>query len=198
MIAMPFSQRFDESNRDRLRAANLRQELPGIFNWALEGARRLYAQDRFTDCAVCQACLGEHRLHSDPFRQFVEEELHLDPVGGIAKSEAYQCYRDYCVRNGHRPKNNSDFGKQMYGLGGVSEGRAGTGTRQRLYRGVRFARPQCRQQPAAPSPPATRAVPLRGAFRALRQPRPKFSPAEPVPALRKSGWFGAVGPVKSS
>ena len=52
MIAMPFYQKFDGASRDRQRAERLLEELPGIFNWAMEGARRLYAQERFSECTV--------------------------------------------------------------------------------------------------------------------------------------------------
>jgi putative DNA primase/helicase len=151
MIAMPFRQQFDVHRRDRQRGQRLLEELPGIYNWALEGARRLYTRERFTDCAVCRGCLDEHQFSSDPFRQFADQELELNAGGQIRKEDAYQRYREFCDANGRHPKNSVEFGRQMFALHGVSEGRMSVGNRQRTYKGVHLA---CRGfgiSPAAPT-----------------------------------------------
>lgn len=136
MIAMPFFQSFGEENRDRQRAERLLAELPGIFNWALEGARRLYAQGAFTGCSVCESCLAEYRHTSDPFRQFVADELQLDAGGEVGKAKIYSRYHDYCDQNGYHPKGSGEFGKQMLKLPGVAVGRLTRGRRPRTYTGV--------------------------------------------------------------
>ena len=84
MIAVPFSVQFPLEKRDTHRAENLLKELPGIFNWAMAGARRLYRQGHFTICPICMACVDEHRVHSDPFQQFIQEETTLHPTASIS------------------------------------------------------------------------------------------------------------------
>ena len=71
---------FSEAERDLDRAQRLMAELPGIFNWALAGAMRLFEQGGFTRCEVCERCAGEHRQHSDSFLEFVDEMTELAPT----------------------------------------------------------------------------------------------------------------------
>jgi putative DNA primase/helicase len=179
MIAMPFYQKFDEASRDRQRAERLLEELPGIFNWALEGARRLYAQERFSECTVCGACLNEYMLNSDPFRQFVDEQVEFAPDAEIAKDEAYRGYRDYCDRNGYYAKSKSEFGKQMCLLDGVTAGRSGSGNRAWTYRGVKLVKREYFVSSSVTLPPESPADrrSSRG-FSPARRPTAVHSPCE--------------------
>ena len=77
MIAMPFNVQFSETERDLDRSTRLMAELPGIFNWALAGAMRLFEQGGFSRCLVCERCAGEHRQHSDSFLEFWEEMVEI-------------------------------------------------------------------------------------------------------------------------
>src|SRR5262249_31000258 len=84
MLALPFLEQIPEDQVDPRRVERLKEELPGIFNWALAGAARLYQQGRFTSCSVCERCVEEHRHDSDPFPQVVDQRgvLGPDPQGG--------------------------------------------------------------------------------------------------------------------
>jgi len=136
MTAMPFMMQFAGEDRDLNRADRLLDELPGIFNWAVEGARRLYRQNDFTQCSVCQACVDEHRVASDPFLQFREDELLLGPDYRIPSDQLYQHYVEFCQRNGRLPKNSREFGKQVRALEGVERRRLGGRGRPYAYFGV--------------------------------------------------------------
>ena len=136
LIAMPFNKQFRGDQIDVERVAKLLQELPGIFNWALEGARRLYAQGGFTRCQVCEACGLSHRMNSDVFMQFEEDHLQLNPDGQIRCNLLYNAYVNYCGRNGRVPVNSSQFGQRVLRLQGVTRVRESTGERKTCYRGV--------------------------------------------------------------
>jgi putative DNA primase/helicase len=136
MIAMPFTRQFGEDERDLDRSARLMAELPGIFNWALEGAVRLFGQRGFTRCRVCEQCAGEHRQHSDSFLEFMDEMVEVRSDKEVSTDEFYRAYVDYCENNGRRPKSNTEVGKQVLRLGGVSRKRRSTGDRKYEYRGI--------------------------------------------------------------
>jgi P4 family phage/plasmid primase-like protien len=136
MIVVPFSVQFPVDQRDTHRAENLTNELPGIVNWALAGARRLYQQGRFTICPICAACVEEHRIHSDPFQQFIAEETTRGPDVIIHTETLYKAYVRFCESNGRKPRNSSDFGKQVCGLPGVVRQRQSIGPRLYEYRGI--------------------------------------------------------------
>ena len=113
IIAMPFNRQFSEEERDLDRAEQLRAELPGIFNWALAGAMRLFGQGGFTRCQVCVVCAGEHRQHSDSFLEFVDEQVELGSDKRVLVDEFYQSYVQFCQRNGRLPKGNPEIGRQV-------------------------------------------------------------------------------------
>jgi putative DNA primase/helicase len=141
LIIMPFLVQFDDGSRaqqearlkaDPELAAKLDQELPGIANWALEGAARYVANGyTFTRCAVCQAARDKHRLASDHMRQFKEEELRRlaegdkKLMGSLAGAEAYRVYRLWAEECGYRPMGKHRFLEQLGKLTGtkISEAR---------------------------------------------------------------------------
>ncbi|MDZ4802167.1 MAG: phage/plasmid primase, P4 family [Bryobacteraceae bacterium] len=116
--------------------AKLREELPGILNWALVGLRRLLRQGGFTTCAVCAASLTEHRLQSDPFRLFVDECLVFQEGGHADSVQAYDLYHAFCKRNGAKPLGKAKFGKRMHSLRGVTRERYSRGSRGYYYERV--------------------------------------------------------------
>jgi putative DNA primase/helicase len=136
MIAVPFLKQFSPEQRDTHRAENLMIELPGIFNWAMAGAKRLYQQERFTVCPMCAACVDEHRIHSDAFQQFVQEEVVLQKDASILTNSLYESYKKFCEKNGRKARNSSDFGRQVRSLPGVTKERQSYGQRPYEYRGM--------------------------------------------------------------
>ncbi|MEI8373466.1 MAG: phage/plasmid primase, P4 family [Planctomycetota bacterium] len=136
MIAMPFNVQFKEAERDLDRAERLRAELPGIFNWALAGAIRLFEQGSFTRCVVCDRCAGEHRQHSDSFLEFMDEMTELGSGKRVLVDDFYQAYTEYCGRSGRHAKAKAEIGKQVPRLSGVTRTRQTAGARKYEYQGI--------------------------------------------------------------
>ena len=136
MIAMPFNVQFSEATRDLDRAARLRAELPGIFNWALRGAIRLFDQGGFSQCEVCTRCACEHRQHSDSFLEFMDEMTELGSDKRVLVDDFYRAYVDYCGRSGRHPKAKAEIGKQVLRLAGVTRTRQASGARKYEYHGI--------------------------------------------------------------
>lgn len=136
MIAMPFLQCFKDGAEDPDRGRRLCQELPGIFNWALDGARRLREQGGFSECSVCQQCADNHRYDSDPVMQFVDDECEFGEVN-VPPHQLYAEYRRWCHRNGRKPVASSEFSRRIAELPGVTKSRPGGGnSRQRVWSGI--------------------------------------------------------------
>jgi P4 family phage/plasmid primase-like protien len=136
IIAIPFTRRIPENQIDGRLPEKLLKELPGIFNWALAGAVRLLRQGRFTDCAVCSACVEEHRTDSDPFKQFADEWLLFGPEREVRADLLYEGYAGFCKGNGRLARCSSEVGKQVLRLPGVGKRRKGGGSRLWVYTGV--------------------------------------------------------------
>lgn len=76
-LIVPFDATFDRTNRDINIKDSLLSELPGIFNWIIEGYKRLTMQGHFTDSKVVQAQLDAYRFENDPVLQFITEECEV-------------------------------------------------------------------------------------------------------------------------
>lgn len=137
IIAMPFFVSFSEEQKDRHRKEQLLRELPGIFNWAVDGLRRLHAQGDFTSCEVCQKCADDHRFDSDPFMQFIDDECVLSSSQQVQRQNLHRVYRQWCENNGRRPFSSSEFFHRVAELDGISDCRPRDGnSRQRVWRGI--------------------------------------------------------------
>ncbi len=91
LIAMPFEVRIrGTANDDKGRADKLKAELPGIFNWAVRGLKRLLAQGHFTNCSKCQAFLDQHRDEGDTVRHFASQ-CCMKKIGAAGCSGPYRC-----------------------------------------------------------------------------------------------------------
>ena len=95
----------NEAKKDLNIEQRLMQELPGIFNWCVEGAKRLIRQGHFTltDEQANIASVLQSPIDSvlDFAVQFSTEIYDVDGNGRkFARSEVYACYLDFCEVSG--------------------------------------------------------------------------------------------------
>jgi P4 family phage/plasmid primase-like protien len=88
-------------------------ELPGIFNWAVAGLKRLRQTNRFTESRVCQEALDQYREECDPARTFLNESYQADPNGQVVTTVLYQQYKDWCDVNNYRPLASGHLGREV-------------------------------------------------------------------------------------
>ena len=139
MLVMPFRVSVSEEHQDKNLALKLREELPGIFNWAVQGERRRREQGGFTKSQVCSDALGEYRLEISPARLFLTEHVEADPDGFVSSGELYSKYRQWCETNGNKVFTSQSFGKEVKRhFPGVGRERETSGERRWLYRGIRL------------------------------------------------------------
>jgi putative DNA primase/helicase len=117
-----------QDQQNKTLAAELEGELPGIFNWALEGLKRLLQQGDFTYCDICAEAARQHRFDCDPVAQFLDECVGFPaPDSGevyeIEKDELYQEYRGWSKRNGDRALTSNKFNRRIGKLDGVTDRR---------------------------------------------------------------------------
>ena len=116
----------------------IKTDLPGIFNWALEGLPTLN-RDGFLAPQGNAKLMEEYRRESDPARAFLTDTFMWSQNGfGIPCSEVYGQYKQYCLDNGCRPLSNLQFGKQVRRVFPEVERRkrGGRGNREHVYEGL--------------------------------------------------------------
>jgi P4 family phage/plasmid primase-like protien len=105
-LIIPFTRTFDgvggnptpdKGLRDKLKA-----ELPGIFNRAITGLKRLALNEAFTQPKSVVAAKKAYIRRNDNVRVFVEECVIAETSSTIVKKEFYQVYEIWCDRYGER------------------------------------------------------------------------------------------------
>jgi putative DNA primase/helicase len=92
-------------------------ELPGIFNWALEGLRRLRQNGRFTQPKQVLDAREQYKSENDTEAAFIADWCVCDEKQTLKSSELYRAYQLWCARNGHRAKGNNKVGSDWKRLG---------------------------------------------------------------------------------
>ena len=103
-----FPRKFEGKNADRNLESKLKTELPGIFNWAYEGYKRLKEQDYFTETQTQDEMMKEFVQQSNPVAVFIEECLE-DENGIVGRDELYRKYTGWAREAGHEAQSRTKF-----------------------------------------------------------------------------------------
>lgn len=128
---------------DRSLDAALETEMPGILNWAIEGARKLREIGRIEQPASSADAVDTIRRLGSPVVAFVADECDLEAQGSVSSSRLYDRYRTWCDRAGLNPLSAELFGKDLltaFQISGVSKARVRVegGERSYVYRGIKL------------------------------------------------------------
>ena len=104
-IIIPFNQTIPESEQDpELAKKIIASELSGVFNWLLDGLRRVLAQRKFTQSEMVRDQVEAHRRESDSVAMFIEEEGYAPDIEDFVFLKGiYSEYKTFCTENGYRP-----------------------------------------------------------------------------------------------
>jgi len=115
MLLLPFHKSFTDRENSDLLETMLVPELPGIFNWALQGLARLRQQDRFTVPKVSETEKAAYKLECNPARAFLLE--HVEAFDGEFEDLTRQClyeqYETYCKETGEKPLSMTKFNREV-------------------------------------------------------------------------------------
>jgi phage/plasmid-associated DNA primase len=115
-------------------------ELPGIFNWALDGLERLRERGRFQQPTASQDAIREMEDLSSPMGAFVRDRCVVGPVHEVPCDDLYQAWRHWYQDHGRdRPGTTQTFGRDLRAvLPGikVTQPRIGADERIRKYAGL--------------------------------------------------------------
>lgn len=90
----------------------LRDELPGLVTWALEGARRAFAQDGFTLPKVCLDVMESWQQEADVVGLWLADEEEVSSYNGgtwTGATELYKRFKTWTEENGHARLSSHNF-----------------------------------------------------------------------------------------
>ncbi|MBR2209758.1 MAG: toprim domain-containing protein [Synergistaceae bacterium] len=103
-----FPRKFEGKKADRNLESKLKTELPGIFNWAYEGYKRLKAQGGFTETNEQKEMMSEFISLMNPIASFIEDCLQ-DEDGILERGQLYRKYVEWTKEVGHEAQSQTRF-----------------------------------------------------------------------------------------
>lgn len=114
-LIIPFKVTIKEENQDRqLSQKILKNELPGVFNWMLDGMKRLLQNKSFTSSSIVENEVKMFRRESDSVLCFIDEYNYVHSATDLIPLQVmYDEYKMYCIQNSNRPCANRKFSARL-------------------------------------------------------------------------------------
>jgi putative DNA primase/helicase len=114
-LIVPFNVTIPEGEQDKELAQKIiKNELSGVFNFILDGLKRLLLQKQFSDCESVNLARLEYEKQSDSVRLFIDDSGYLaSPTEYKLIKELYRDYRLFCMDDGYKPVNKSNFIRRL-------------------------------------------------------------------------------------
>lgn len=114
-----FEKTFDEKTMDKTLKLKLESEISGIFNWVLEGRKRIIANNgTFTTSEVVEVAKDRAKRDSDSVNNFMSEFYYFPEVKPemknpdtirVSSKDLYNKYKSYCLEAGFKAKGAKTF-----------------------------------------------------------------------------------------
>jgi len=114
-LIIPFEVTIPEGEQDKELAKKIiDSELSGVFNWVLDGLKRLLLQKRFTDCEAVQQACEQYEKESDSVKLFLEESGYTACADSYVTLEnIYREYQRFCLDDGYHSVSKLKFRKRI-------------------------------------------------------------------------------------
>jgi putative DNA primase/helicase len=129
IIILTFNNVVDTKNQNRGLIDELKGELSGIFNWALDGLERLLNNNAFTIPASSVDALNAYECDNNYVKQFFNEKFEQNSSADtrdsrIKKEVLYQSFVQFLSDNNFPKIDSARFGKELKALG-VTDSKSG-------------------------------------------------------------------------
>ncbi len=109
---VPFTQRFDRDKADPKLPEKLREELPGVFAWIVEGCLEWQEHGLGEPESVTEAT-EQYRTEMDTLATFIDERCVLGPNYWVLAEGLYQQYAIWCDKSGESKESQKGFVAQL-------------------------------------------------------------------------------------
>lgn len=115
LMIIPFRVTIPEAEQDKTLARKIiSTELAGVFNWIIEGLRRLLKTEKFTDSRIVKEMIESYKRESDSVACFIGESLYKPSSENyILLKHLYAEYRTFCLEDGASALKKSNFKRRL-------------------------------------------------------------------------------------
>lgn len=137
---IPFTQRFAGTAADAKLPERLREELPGILAWAVEGCR-IWQAEGLGEPEGVKTATEDYRLDMDTLATFIADRCYRADHASVLAERLYEDYRTWCAETGENAETQKKFGGRLRERGFDNRGPKQPGTRKTIWRGIGLADP---------------------------------------------------------
>jgi putative DNA primase/helicase len=138
LLIIRFNRIFRSDEQNKTLKFELFEEVDGIFNWCLEGLKKLETSGDFEPSQEMRQEVEEYRMENNNVLIFVEEKCLLGANRISPKDELYGNYSQWCKDHGNFPLQMIKFGKELRKqFPSIIDDRTST---IRCWRGIQFNR----------------------------------------------------------
>lgn len=132
---VPFTVSIPKEEQDSQLLHKLRDELPGILNWAVQGCLE-WQQDGLKPPAVVTQAVDQYREESDTLARFIDERCIRRNLAQVKSSEFFAHYKKFCEESGERCITSKELPNEMQRRG-FERKRTNTGA---VFLGIEISR----------------------------------------------------------
>lgn len=129
-----------KTDPDILEKITTEEEMSGLFNWAIEGLKRLKKNKCYSEHRTLEEVKEFMQKHRKPLPEFATDFILPDPENEITKGDLYKMYGEFCDFKGYPKLINNVFSRQVknYLPRGWNEGQSRKITgRPKVWRGIK-------------------------------------------------------------
>lgn len=114
-IFLNFPNKFEGGNADKhlLKKITSDEELSGLFNWVIDGLKRLLKNADFSDSMTTDQIQDLYERMSSPIIAFIKDMTEQDSEGIILKEDLYRVFVAYCKKNKLPTMANNTFARKL-------------------------------------------------------------------------------------
>lgn len=118
-IILPFRFTIPSEKQDKKLAEQIiNEELTGIFNWVIDGLKRLLKNGNFTQSEIVKNEVAQYAIESDSVLMFLEDlEYEASISETITVNSIYNEYKTYCFENGYITCSIKTFSQRLVNRG---------------------------------------------------------------------------------
>jgi putative DNA primase/helicase len=111
LLIIPFRVTIPENKQDKTFADKIiAQELAGVFNWIIDGLKRLLKTEKFTESQIARDTLEAYKQESDSVACFVAENSYKPSATDyVLLKNLYADYRTFCLEDGASALKKTNF-----------------------------------------------------------------------------------------
>jgi putative DNA primase/helicase len=115
LLIIPFRVTIPENEQDKTLADKIiKNELAGVFNWIIDGLKRLLKTEKFTESELVKETLETYKRESDSVACFVGENSYKPSLSNyVLLKTLYVEYRAFCLDDGASALKKSNFKRRL-------------------------------------------------------------------------------------